>query len=164
MAFSTVYCFLSHKLVLWLKEFRQYSDDTTVHFEVTLTEDNMMMSKQEGLLKKFKLTTTISKSNMHLFDSRGIIKKYDTPEEILEEFFHLRFEFYVKRRKHMLDNLEMELLKMDNKVTSILGVVKGEIIVNNRKKADLFLELQEKGFTPIPKKSKAVELAVGRGN
>lgn len=39
------------------------------------------MAKQEGLLKKFKLTTTISTSNMHLFDSKGVIKKYDTPEQ-----------------------------------------------------------------------------------
>ncbi|XWS74968.1 hypothetical protein CRYUN_Cryun01aG0044300 [Craigia yunnanensis] len=144
----------------FIKEFRQYGDDRTVEFEVTLTEENMMMAKQEGLLKKFKLTTTTSTSNMHLFDSRGIIKKYDTPEEILEEFFHLRFEFYEKRKKFLLYNLEMELLKMENKVRFILGVVKGEIIVNNRKRADLFLELQEKGFTPFPKKSKTVEVAV----
>ena len=40
----------------------------------------MVMAKQEGLLKKFRLTTTISTSNMHLFDLRGMIKKYDTPE------------------------------------------------------------------------------------
>lgn len=39
------------------------------------------MAKHEGLLKKFKLTTTISTSNMHLFDSKGVIKKYDTPEQ-----------------------------------------------------------------------------------
>lgn len=39
------------------------------------------MAKQEGLLKKFKLTTTISTSNMHLFDSKGVIKKYDNPEQ-----------------------------------------------------------------------------------
>ncbi|EOY18139.1 Topoisomerase II isoform 3 [Theobroma cacao] len=144
----------------FIKEFRQYSDDTTVEFEVILTEENMMVAKQEGLLKKFKLTTTISTSNMHLFDSKGMIKKYDTPEQILEEFFHLRFEFYEKRKKLLLDNLEMELLKMENKVRFILGVVKGEIIVNNRKRADLFLELQTKGFTPFPKKAKTVEVAV----
>ncbi|PPR98423.1 hypothetical protein GOBAR_AA22235 [Gossypium barbadense] len=136
------------------------NDDRTVHFEVFMTEENMMLAKQEGLMKKFKLTTTVSTSNMHLFDSRGMIKKYDTPEEILDEFYHLRLEFYEKRRKHMLDTLELELLKMDNKVRFILDVVKGNIIVNNRKRADLFLELQEKGFTPFPKKTKAVEVAV----
>ncbi|KAK8999466.1 hypothetical protein V6N11_070630 [Hibiscus sabdariffa] len=41
----------------------------------------MVLAKQEGLLKKFKLTTTVSTSNMHLFDSRGVIQKFDTPEE-----------------------------------------------------------------------------------
>lgn len=59
-------------------------------------------------------------------------------------------------QKVLLENLEVELLKLDNKARFILGVVKGEIVVNNRKRADLFLELQQKGFTPFPKKSKAV--------
>ncbi|KAL5827358.1 hypothetical protein ACOSQ3_019200 [Xanthoceras sorbifolium] len=140
--------------------FRQYSDDTTVHFEVFLSEEKMMVAKQEGLLKKFKLTSSISTSNMHLFDSTGVIKKYDNPEQILEDFFHLRLEFYVKRKRVQLENLELDLLKLENKVRFILGVVSGEIIVNNRKKADLFLELRQKGFTPFPKNSKSVEAAI----
>lgn len=41
----------------------------------------------------------------------------------------------------------------------ILGVVRGEIIVNNRKRADLFLELQQKGFAPMPKKTKGIDAA-----
>lgn len=73
---------LSQLAILFgLQGFRQYSDDTTVDFEVFLSEESMMRTKQEGLLKKFKLTTTISTSNMHLFDSKGVIKKYDTPEQ-----------------------------------------------------------------------------------
>lgn len=63
-------------------------------------------------------------------------------------------------QKVLLDNLELELLKLDNKVRFILGVVQGEIIVSNRKRADLFHELHQKGFTPFPKKSKTVEIAV----
>lgn len=54
----------------------------------------------------------------------------------------------------------MELLKLDNKVRFILGVVKGEIIVSNRKRAELFIELRDKGFTPFPKKTKGVDAAV----
>ncbi|KAG0474645.1 hypothetical protein HPP92_014331 [Vanilla planifolia] len=132
----------------FIKDYREYNDDTTVHFEVALSEENMNMAKQEGLEKKFKLTTTISTSNMHLFDPKGVIKKYDTPEQtnIVQ--------------KALLDNLESDLLKLDNKVRFILGVVRGEIIVNNRKRADLFLELQAKGFTPFPKKPKGIDAAV----
>ncbi|KAG5253909.1 DNA topoisomerase [Salix suchowensis] len=129
----------------FVKDFRKYGDDAVVVFEVQLSEENMMAAKQEGLLKKFKLTTSISTSNMHLFDSAGVIKKYDNPEQILEEFFHLRLEYYEKRKKVLLENLEFELLKLENKVRFILGVVRGEIIVNNRKRADLFLELHQKG-------------------
>ncbi|XP_021890757.1 DNA topoisomerase 2 isoform X1 [Carica papaya] len=144
----------------FIQNIKEYSDDTTVDFELIMSEGNMMAAKQEGLLKKFKLTTTISTSNMHLFDPKGVIKKYDTPEQILEDFFHLRLEFYEKRKKVLLENLEMELLKLENKVRFILAVVSGDIIVSNRKKADLFLELERKGFTPYPKRCKSVEAVV----
>jgi DNA topoisomerase-2 len=56
-------------------------DDVTVEFDVFLTNENLIRATQEGLLKKFKLTTTISTTNMHLFDSKGVIKKYDNPEQ-----------------------------------------------------------------------------------
>ncbi|KAM0934081.1 putative DNA topoisomerase (ATP-hydrolyzing) [Dioscorea sansibarensis] len=144
----------------FIQDYREHNDDTTVHFEVILSEENMNIARQEGLEKKFKLTTTISTSNMHLFDPSGVIKKYDAPEQILEEFFSLRLEFYEKRKKKLLDSLEFELMKLDNKVRFILGVVRNEIIVSNRKKADLLIELREKGFTPIRKENKGIEAAI----
>ncbi|KAI8538696.1 hypothetical protein RHMOL_Rhmol09G0124700 [Rhododendron molle] len=144
----------------FIKDYKEHNDDITVQFEVILSGENMTVAKQEGLLKKFRLTTTISTSNMHLFYAKGVIKKYDNPEQILEDFFHIRLEFYEKRKKVLLDNLEMELLKLDNKVRFLLGVVKEDIIVSNRKRAELFIELRDKGFTPFPKKTENVDVAV----
>ena len=46
---------------------------------------------QEGLLKKFKLTSSISTNNMHLFDTEGKIKKYENPEQSTT-FIMLSFE------------------------------------------------------------------------
>ncbi|WCJ39367.1 DNA topoisomerase 2 [Euphorbia peplus] len=145
----------------FVMDFKKYGDDVSVCFEVLLSEEKMKEAKQEGLLKKFRLSTTINTSNMHLFDPKGIIKRYGSPEEILEEFFHLRFECYEKRKKLKLSELEMEALILENKVRFILGVVRGEIIVNNRKRADLFLELHQKGFTPVPKKKSIESVVVG---
>ncbi|KAL9175513.1 hypothetical protein ABFS82_02G117600 [Erythranthe guttata] len=139
---------------------RDNSGGEIIHFAVYLSETNLLVAKQEGLLKKFKLTTTMSTSNMHLFDSKGVIKKYDSPEQILEEFFYIRLEFYEKRKKALLANLELDMLKCDNKYRFIRGVVEGTIVVSNRKKADLFLELKAKGFTPFPKKKNTPEVAV----
>lgn len=67
-------------------------------------------------------------------------------------------------QKHILANLERLLLVLDNKVRFILGVVNGEIIVSNRKKADLLMELQQKGFTPMPRKGKSEEPQVAGAN
>ncbi|XP_068651823.1 DNA topoisomerase 2-like [Aristolochia californica] len=141
----------------FITDFNNSCGVTSIRFDIFLTEETMKSVKQEGLMKKFRLTSTSSTSNMHLFDSTGVIKKYDNPEQILEEFVPLRLEYYVKRKKAMLENLELDFLKVDNKVRFILGVVQGEIVVNNRKRADLFLELKQKGFTPFPNKPKNSE-------
>ncbi|CAJ2639117.1 unnamed protein product [Trifolium pratense] len=147
-----------------IEDFRQNGDDEIVDIEVKMKADKIATIMQEGLFKKFKLTGTISTSNMHLFDAEGNIKKFDNPEQILEEFFPLRLEYYEKRKKYILANLERLLLILDNKVRFILGVVNGEIIVSNRKKAELLKELKQKGFTPMPRKGKSSEPQVAGAN
>ncbi|KAG2653254.1 hypothetical protein PVAP13_1NG440800 [Panicum virgatum] len=143
----------------FIEEFTMQGDSDDVYFVLKLTEDNMNKVMEEGLVKKFKLTTTIGTSNMHLFDSDGKIRKYDTPEQILEEFYKLRLEFYVNRKKALLQNIKLDLKKHENKIRFIRCVVDNEIVVNNRKRADLFLELREKNFDPFPKKKKKAEPA-----
>ncbi|KAL8262386.1 hypothetical protein R6Q59_023735 [Mikania micrantha] len=137
----------------FIEEYMAHNDDTTVNFEVIMTADQMNQAKQEGLLKKFKLTTTLSTSNMHLFDANGVIKKYDTPEQILEDFFHLRLDFYEKRKTALLHELGKASLQLENKVRFIREVVDGTLVVSNRKKAELCAELKAKGYTPLPKEA-----------
>ncbi|KAK4580882.1 hypothetical protein RGQ29_024507 [Quercus rubra] len=45
---------------LIITDFDMNCDDVTVEFDVFLTLENLIRVTQEGLLKKFKLTTTIS--------------------------------------------------------------------------------------------------------
>ncbi|KAM0929009.1 hypothetical protein ACQ4PT_001894 [Festuca glaucescens] len=69
----------------FLETVRSYSDDVNVDFEVTLSEENMNIAKEEGLVKKFKLTSALGITNMHLFGPDCKIRKYETPEE---KFFY----------------------------------------------------------------------------
>jgi len=73
-------------------------------------------------------------------------------------------QIWLCMQKHILNNLEQLLLILDNKVRFILGVVNGEIVVSNRKKAELLIELQQKGFTPMPRKGKSAEPQVAGAN
>ncbi|KAK1351906.1 hypothetical protein POM88_053911 [Heracleum sosnowskyi] len=136
-----------------IKDCRDNGDEVTIKLLVTLSKENMLMAKQEGLLKIFNLTTTISTGNMHLFDSEGVLKKYDNPEQIIEDFFRVRLDFYKKWQNVLLENLKLDLMKLENKIKFIQGVLDRGIGVGRTKK-DLLLELKNKGFKPFPEKTK----------
>ena len=82
----------------WIKDFKEYHSDSHVDFVVTLTEENMRLAEEEGLEKKFKLTNLLSTTNLVCFDLEGRICKYDSPEDIIKDFYRLRFEYYIKRK------------------------------------------------------------------
>jgi hypothetical protein len=75
-----------------LQGFRQNGDYKIVDIEVKMKQEKIATIKEEGLFKKFKLTSTISTSNMHLFDAEGKIKKYNTPEQSIPFFMYNYFE------------------------------------------------------------------------
>jgi len=103
----------------FIKGYKEHHTDTTVHFEIELTEKNMSSAIEYGLAKKFQMTKTLSTTNMHLFNSQGLIQKYDSPEEILREFYDLRIEFYGKRKSYMVSELERQLTILSNKVQTL---------------------------------------------
>ncbi|KAI3950573.1 hypothetical protein MKW92_051345 [Papaver armeniacum] len=83
---------------------------------------------------------------MHLFRPDGVIKKYDNPEQIIEDFYGIRLELYKKRKRVLLENLEYDLNQLE--------LLDNKIIVINRKRVELYLELQQKGFDLIPPEAK----------
>ncbi|GJT70338.1 DNA topoisomerase 2 [Tanacetum coccineum] len=126
----------------FIKAYTTHHDHT---IEILMTEDQMTTARQEGFVKKFKLTTELSTSDMHLFDAKGVLKKYDTPEQILKEFFDLRLEFYEKRRNAELHELKMAVLLLENKVRFIHQIHNGKI--TPRQQTDvLCAELEKQGF------------------
>ncbi|CAO2827394.1 unnamed protein product [Amaranthus hypochondriacus] len=132
------------------QDYFDHSTDDTDCFKVILSKKNYNLAKQEGLMKRFKLTNNLSTSNMHLFDKDNKIVKYESPEQILESFFQLRLGYSTKRKEAYLKIYDDEKLKLDNQVRCILAVLEDEIVVKKNNKVDLVNELREKGFVPIP--------------
>jgi len=132
-----------------ISDYREYHTENSVHFELTLTPEKMQQVEQAGLEKTFKLRSTIATSNMILFDEEGKIGKYNTAVDILQEFCKLRKRVYDQRKAYMVAKLTRETEILSNKARFILMVVKGELELRKRKKADLLKELQKKGFKPM---------------
>jgi DNA topoisomerase-2 len=95
-----------------------------------------------------------------LFDNNGHIHKYDKVQEIMEEFYDVRLEYYEKRKNHLSMKLSDDWEKLENKMRFILAVIHGELVVSNRKKSDILRELQEEGykmFFPVKKNTVSKE-------
>jgi hypothetical protein len=87
-----------------------------------------------GVHKLLKLTTTVSTTNMNLFTEELKLKKYETPEEIIADYFPVRMDAYVRRKKYLLENLEQKLLKMTNKARYIQAVL--DDVIDLRRKTN----------------------------
>merc|ERR1712217_118155 len=132
-----------------ITDFREYHTENTVHFEVFLTAAKMAEAEKAGLEKTFKLKTSISTTNMTLFDAEGKIAKYNTALDILSDFCKLRRKMYDERKGFLVAKLKREKEILSNKARFILMVVKGELELRKKKKAELLKELQKKGFKPM---------------
>eukprot|EP00931_Biecheleriopsis_adriatica_P084095 TRINITY_DN5779_c0_g2_i5.p1 TRINITY_DN5779_c0_g2~~TRINITY_DN5779_c0_g2_i5.p1 ORF type:complete len:1403 (-),score=411.44 TRINITY_DN5779_c0_g2_i5:164-4372(-) len=129
-----------------ITDYKEYHTENTVHFEVTLSAEKMKELEKSGLEKAFKMRSSISTSNMVLFDEEGKIAKYNTALDILKDFCKLRRQVYVKRKAYLVAKLTREKEILSNKARFILMVVKGELELRKRKKADILKDLQKRGF------------------
>lgn len=126
-----------------IKDYKEYHTDTTVRFVITLADGSL---SPEEIEKRFKLSTTITLSNMVCFDAQGRIRRYESPLKILEEFYHIRLDYYAKRKEWLADQLTREWTKLDNRVRFIMEIIEGKLRVQNRPKADIVRDLTERGY------------------
>jgi DNA topoisomerase-2 len=142
-----------------ISDFKENHTDTTVSFTVTAAKEKIdeFEKFKGGLHGKFKLSTTISTNNMTAFDVDGKLHKYATTTDILRVFFDQRLEYYVKRKDLLLEKMRRELKVLDNKARFVEEVCSGDLVVSNRKRAELLAELQERGYDLFPKDEKKTE-------
>ena len=84
---------------------------------------------------------------MVLFNHENKIHKYNLIEEIFEEFYNVRLNFYEKRKKYLLDKIGFALEKNENKKNFITMFINGEInFKNSKNKKDIISILKKNGF------------------
>lgn len=138
-----------------IKDFRENHTDVKVSFTITFEPKTLsdICAAPGGIVKKFKLESSISTSNMHLFDAQGRIKKYENPHEILNEFFDIRLDYYGRRKAALLRKLAEQIKILSNKARFVLAVVNRELVVSNRKKQDILQQLVDDGYDQIVAKT-----------
>ena len=82
----------------FVKDYDDYNTFDDVHFVLRMEDKNMKAALEEGLEEKFKLSKTIATSNLVAFDEQGRIMRYANVEDIMKEFYGIRYKLYQKRK------------------------------------------------------------------
>ena len=129
-------------------ELISYTDnntDTKIYFELTF-EENYLRNNIDNIEKLYKLSRKYSITNMHLYSPLGHIKKYNNVKEIIKEYYNVRLDLYIKRKDYQLAILKNDLENISYKVKFILMVINNELVVNNKKKSEIEIELEANKF------------------
>jgi len=135
-----------------ISSYKNHSTPKDVNFTITESTDGILCDE-----KSLKLFKTIRTSNMVLFASKGGLRKFATPEDIIDSFCEVRYEYYVKRKMHRLKSLEKEIKVLGNKKRFLQEVRDGifRLFDQLKKKkvsrstADIVAELEERGYDRV---------------
>ncbi|KAJ2777474.1 DNA topoisomerase 2 [Coemansia javaensis] len=145
----------SEKGPAMIKDFHYNASTLTVDITIVLSADQMQSAEQAGLEKHFRLSSTIPTTNMVCFDREGRLRRYQSAEEIIEDFYALRLRYYQLRKESMAEKLGRDLQVADNRVRFVTEIIQKKLVVNNRKRAAIIKDLQDRGYKPMPKPAKA---------
>jgi len=156
----------AEKTPSFIKDYREFNDHQTVHFIIDMEDKHLNAALAEGLLEKFKLTKSLTTTNLVAFNTRGQIQKYESPEEIMEEYYHYRLKMYTERKNHWLSVYHADYRKLKNQYRFVSEIIENKLVVNKKKKAVLVQELRDRQYEAFPpkddKKSKSTDEELGQ--
>ena len=136
-----------------VKDYNDMSTDTIV--DITLTMMPNIIATYRGkivehgctmLEKCLGLYTTQSTTNMNMFDANEKLKKYNTPEEIVDDYYPVRIEYYQKRKAYLVDALMKELLVLSNRARYISEILDDTIDLRRKTTAMIVQILKERKY------------------
>lgn len=113
-----------------IKSYKDYSDNDKFNFEVKVKLDFFNNKTEDDVLKLLKLTESIT-DNLVLLDKDNKIKEYNNIEEILDEYYQVRYNAYIKRKSYQLNEIRKQILFNINKKVFIECVLDERINIKD---------------------------------
>ena len=96
-----------------------------------------------------KLYTTQSTTNFHAFDSEEKLKKYESAEDIIDDYYPVRYRFYQTRKLYQIKELEKDLVFLNNRARYIKEILDDTLDLRKKKKEVIIQILNDKGYDNI---------------
>jgi len=136
--------------------YSNYSTPTKIRYEI---EESL--SERKCNIENLKLKSYLYTTNMVLFTNEGL-RKFESVDEIIDYFCTIKYDYYGKRKKNILEKLEKELTLLGNKKRFMIDVIDQNIILykkdgkkNQARPIDeIIYELEERKYDKIFRETK----------
>jgi DNA topoisomerase-2 len=125
------------------------SSNNKVDIEVKLPNGKLQhLKKNDLIMSKLKLISSISIENMHLYKD-NIITKYKNANAILKDYIEIRLKAYDVRKKYVINSLTNELNILKYRKKFIENILEKTIVIERKKKVDIIQQLKDKQFPEL---------------
>ena len=130
---------------LLIESFENRSTVEKINFKIEFVESTTIPE----VIKALGLVESIKNTNMVAFDKENKIRRFNNIEEIVDEWFDVRYNIYDKRLNKMIKDAEFELKVISNKCRFIEENIKKIIDVKNKAKAEIIDTLEKRGYDKL---------------
>ena len=130
----------------FIKDWKNKSVDGGVNYEIVFPKKQLVIEMKKDrsgkrIANKFKLIKQVSDDLLWLLDENHKLKYFQNKKEVVEYFVNYRIGIYTERKKKMVKILEERIKKNDELVKFIELVCKGKLVIRNRSKKDIKVDM-----------------------
>ena len=129
-----------------IKSCKFYSTPDKVDFLITESDDGFSCNINNMGLHSYLHTT-----NMVMFNEKEQLRKYDV-DDIINSFCIVRYSYYAKRKKYIINSLEKDLKYIGNKARFIKEIIDKKLNIMNIDEDIVIKELEKRGYDKENKK------------
>jgi DNA topoisomerase-2 len=122
---------------------------SNINYTIKFRREDLKTIKDSVKLERLLKMEEKQTENFTVLDENGQLKIFTTAKEIIEYFVDFRLSYYSKRKAHIINKLESELLVLSNRARFIKAIIDGELVVNNVPKSQIILYLETADFDQV---------------
>lgn len=115
----------------------------TILFKIKTTRQfTNTYSDPEKLNKIFKLVKSLSE-NLNCIDENNQVREFKSVKEIIDAYIDIRMQYYVKRKKYLIDKINGKISLLASKYAFCAGVIDGSIKITKVAKDKIIAQLEK---------------------
>jgi DNA topoisomerase-2 len=122
-----------------IKSYDDRSENDTFTFDINVTKEFCAQS-DEAIMKKLKLVETVSEIYTAIDENNRVVM-FESIDEMLDSWLKLRLMFNTSRKEKLISEITSDIDLMSIKAKFILKVLNGDIVLNNKSKADITAQI-----------------------